>query len=142
MLNMYNDVHASTLEEMHSALAHIFNVCGAGGDDVDDAENSLLVLCMVVIVVVIMRMRVVVVVVCVRMGMGMAVSMCRFVGVRVGVVVRIRVSMVACMLIVAMFVLFFVSTVFFFGMRFRVCRACVFEPKFGHGVAHDSSQTA
>jgi hypothetical protein len=37
LLHMHNDVHASSFQELHSALAYIFHVGGARSDDVDHA---------------------------------------------------------------------------------------------------------
>jgi len=88
------------------------------------------------VVDVVMRVRVCVVVM--RVGMGMTVSMARI----VRVIMRMRVCVVVYMPIVAMLVRMFKAAIFFFGMHLSVCCACVFKPEFGHGISHDSSQTA
>ena len=38
---MHHDLHTPILEELNRALAHVFEVGGAGGDDVDYAEDAL-----------------------------------------------------------------------------------------------------
>lgn len=40
-LNMHNDVHIPALQELDCAFAHIFEVCGVRGDDVNYAEDAL-----------------------------------------------------------------------------------------------------
>ena len=50
---MHNDIHAAPLEELRGALTHVFEVCGARGDDVDHAEDALFSGSMGVVVVVV-----------------------------------------------------------------------------------------
>lgn len=59
---MYNYIHISTLQELNCALAHVLDVCGVCGDDMDDTQYPLLAGTMAVVVVM------VVVVVCVHMA--------------------------------------------------------------------------
>jgi hypothetical protein len=67
-LYVHDDFHAAVFEELDGAYAHVFEICGVRGDDVDDAEDALFVRgvrMVMVVVVVIVRMRV-------RMGVVMA----------------------------------------------------------------------
>jgi hypothetical protein len=61
--NMHNDFHAAVLKKLDGAFTDVFEICGVRGDDMNDAEDALLVsgVCMVVVVimmVVVMRVRV------------------------------------------------------------------------------------
>lgn len=67
---MYHNLHAPIFQELHRPHADVFEICDARGDDVDYAEDALLVGVRVVVVVVSM---VVGVIVCVRMVVGMRV---------------------------------------------------------------------
>ena len=57
LLDMHNDFHASVFEELNRAYADVFEVCGAGGDDVDYAEDALFVRGVGVVVVMVMIVR-------------------------------------------------------------------------------------
>lgn len=55
--NMYDKIHAAVFQKLVRTLTHIFEVCDAGSDDVDHAENAPGFRRMiVVVVVVVMRM--------------------------------------------------------------------------------------
>lgn len=76
-LDVDNNVHIPALEELDGAFAHVFEVCGLSGDDVDDAEDSLLsgsVAVIVVMVMVMMIMIMVIVRVCMRVRPCVIVS--------------------------------------------------------------------
>lgn len=64
LLYMDNNIHVPALEKLDRAFAHILEICGLSGDDVDDTKNPLLsgtVSVVVIMVVVIVCMRMVVV---------------------------------------------------------------------------------
>lgn len=60
--NMNNYIHVPALEKLNCALAHILDIRGVCGDDVDDAQYPLLAGTMAVVVYLIVR------VVCMRMA--------------------------------------------------------------------------
>jgi hypothetical protein len=49
---MYHHIHTPVLQELMGTLAHIFQICRAGSDDVNHAENATLLGRMIVVVVV------------------------------------------------------------------------------------------
>lgn len=124
LLHVDDDVHISALEELDCALSHVFEVCGVGGDDVDDAEDPLLsgsMVVFVVVVVVVVCMSVRVIVIMIVSGVLMLVSVC------------VAVVMVMVMAAVAAFML----VLFRMGLGMR--GALVFKPELWHCVAYNPS---
>jgi uncharacterized protein (DUF983 family) len=78
---MYHNLHAPIFQELHGPYADVFEICDAGGDDVDYAEDALLVGVRVIVVVMSMV---------VSMVVGVIVRMRMIVGMRVIVAVRVR----------------------------------------------------
>jgi hypothetical protein len=128
---VHDDVHAAVLEELDGALAHVFGVCGAGRDDVNDTEDALFARRVSMVVVVVVVVGVIVgVVMCMPMIMAMIVCV-----MAVAMIVAVSVVMAAAVLVrVAMILLF--------GMRLCVRSAFVFEPELWHSISDYASECA
>ena len=129
---MHNNLHASVLQELDGAVADVFEVGGAGGDDVDDAEDALFGWGVGVVVVVVIVVVVVVVVVIVRGGVRVGMLM----------VVVVVMGMVMVMTVALMLMRMCTSTAIFLRMCLRMRSAFVFKPELGYRVSNDTSERA
>jgi hypothetical protein len=161
-LDVHDNFHAAAFKELDGALTDVENVGGAGGDDVDYAEDAGFVGCVGVVMAVVVCMAVLVcggvkmgmvvpvvmrlpMVVCMRVAMVVYMRVAMVVCMRVAMVVCVRMVMVMCVIVcfVAMTIFVVVSAVWFLhllSMRFSMGSALIFEPESGDCVPNDAPQ--
>lgn len=57
-LDVYNNIHVPPFQKLDRAFAHILNICGVRGDNMDDTQDLLLSGSVAVVMVMIVVMRV------------------------------------------------------------------------------------
>lgn len=131
-LNVYDYVHVSALEELNRAFAHVLGIGGVRGDDVDDAQDSLLAgtMAMIMVVVVMVLWMRVAFWVCVRVIMVMVVA---------GVLVLVPICVAMIVGVDVVMAAITATVLVILCMCFCMCCALILHPEFGNCVANDTA---
>ncbi len=157
-LDVHHNIHASSSQELHCPLPHVFEIRRRSRDHVNDAQNlglSALSLSMVVMMALLVTVAVIlivsvamglavtmIVVVMVSMAVIMTVLMIMRMSFRLFVLVAMIVSVIMTVIVMAVAVIMIMIMSVLMGVSIRMRLTRVFEPEAGNSIADDPAQAA